>query len=316
MRTWRCIRTCLGHEGTVTSLSIFSDGKRIVGGDNCHNLIIWDMATGERIRSLKGHWREVTCVDVSPDGRLVVSAGADKTTRVWNVSNGQQIRTLLPKYYTSRFPLNALAISPDGKQVAVTDRNPYVWLYDLQTGRRLGRIGLVRSARSVCWSPDAMFLVVGTKQAFVINVMLGRGRRNWQGETWAVAWSSDGKFIARSFDGAIRLYGASGTFHNERKLPECTTSKHERSAREQAMNLALDAGGSRGPMKIWVNARDRHGNTPLHIACGYGRNQVVQLLLESDADPNAKNKKGTAPLQMSGKITRKIKELLRKHGAK
>jgi ankyrin repeat protein len=45
-----------------------------------------------------------------------------------------------------------------------------------------------------------------------------------------------------------------------------------------------------------VNARNRFGETPLHIYCGSGRTSIVKLLLEKRADVNARNNFGHTPL--------------------
>ncbi|MBU4009873.1 MAG: ankyrin repeat domain-containing protein, partial [Proteobacteria bacterium] len=37
---------------------------------------------------------------------------------------------------------------------------------------------------------------------------------------------------------------------------------------------------------VSINTKDFDGNTPLHLAAHYGRNQLVKLLLEKGADKN------------------------------
>jgi ankyrin repeat protein len=41
-----------------------------------------------------------------------------------------------------------------------------------------------------------------------------------------------------------------------------------------------------------VNAKDKNGDTPLHLAALHGQDKVVQALLDAGADPNAKNNYG------------------------
>jgi len=65
-----------------------------------------------------------------------------------------------------------------------------------------------------------------------------------------------------------------------------------------------------------VNARMQNYLTPMHLSAGNGHLEIVKLLLERGADIHAMNGEGQTPYQVSlqsGK--REIADLLRKNGA-
>ncbi len=68
---------------------------------------------------------------------------------------------------------------------------------------------------------------------------------------------------------------------------------------------------------IDVNAKDAHGNTPLHFANNVRDNiEFTEFLIARGADVNAKNKDGITPLSRAIKNGHNdIADLLRKHGA-
>jgi len=71
-----------------------------------------------------------------------------------------------------------------------------------------------------------------------------------------------------------------------------------------------------------VNAKDKRGLTPLHIAAGARRKEIVELLITEGADVNAKlvsdgPHKGKTPLDAANETNHpEIADLLRKHGGK
>ena len=71
-----------------------------------------------------------------------------------------------------------------------------------------------------------------------------------------------------------------------------------------------------------VNAKDMHGGlTPLHGAAGEGHTELVQLLLASGSEVNARTYRNETPIQLAVSLdgfrnrdTKPVIQLLRKHG--
>ena len=63
-----------------------------------------------------------------------------------------------------------------------------------------------------------------------------------------------------------------------------------------------------------VNAKDEMGETPLHLAAQFGRKEIAELLIAEGADVNAKGDFGRTPLDTAE--DKEMADLLRKHGAK
>ena len=70
-----------------------------------------------------------------------------------------------------------------------------------------------------------------------------------------------------------------------------------------------------------VNAKDKNGGTPLHVAGPLGHNKIVELLINNGAELNSiilsGKYKGKAPLDLAKLFQHpKTVEILRKNGAK
>ena len=81
-----------GHTGTVRSVAISRDGKKIVSGSDDKTIIIWDTETGKQIgKPLEGHTGGVTSVAISQDGKKIASGSFDNTIRIWDAETCEQI---------------------------------------------------------------------------------------------------------------------------------------------------------------------------------------------------------------------------------
>ncbi len=77
----------VGHTGSVRSISLRPDGKRLVSSSEDQTAIVWDAADGRALFTLSGHKGDdggtVYHARFSPDGRRVVTASNDGTAAVW-----------------------------------------------------------------------------------------------------------------------------------------------------------------------------------------------------------------------------------------
>src|SRR5207248_11479730 len=97
-----------------------------------------------------------------PDGGRIFSGSQDDTIRVWNpVSAGKPVGPAL------RGPdraVHTVAVSPDGRLIAVASGEPVVRLFDAVTRQPVGRPlqGHTRAVSSVAFSPDGRRMVTGS----------------------------------------------------------------------------------------------------------------------------------------------------------
>jgi RNA polymerase sigma factor (sigma-70 family) len=111
---------------------------------------------------LEGHSKHIFSLAFSPDGKFLVSGSSD-SAKVWDLSNDQLLHTLTADDQS----VNSVALSPDGKTVAIgiVMRNDKkvagqeVKLFDVQTGN-LKRT-LKARAGTVAFSPDGRTLATG-----------------------------------------------------------------------------------------------------------------------------------------------------------
>lgn len=67
-----------------------------------------------------------------------------------------------------------------------------------------------------------------------------------------------------------------------------------------------------------IDIKDSYGNTPLHIACAHGHEEIARYLIENGARVNARDVSGVTPLSLAslahGESVESIKVLLKENG--
>ncbi len=168
-----------------------------------------------------GHTDAIPRLAFTPDGKSLLSVSKDRTLRIWDLVSGDLQATLRVPVGPGRVgSLYALALSPDGKTVAVGGFTPHgkghrLYLVDLPGRKIVGALdGHLKTINSAAFSPDGARLVStgedGTariwdmKKRSVAHVLAGD-----RDAVYGVAWSPDGRaLVTAGHDGTARLWDA------------------------------------------------------------------------------------------------------------
>ena len=117
-------------------------------------------------RTIVCHQFGISAMAIAKDGSWVATAGtppgeillADTTVRIWNVASGI-LRTAMTGH---EGPVFAMALSPDGTQMATGGDDSTVRVWDVATGsERVALRGHEGGVSAVAFSPDGTWLVTG-----------------------------------------------------------------------------------------------------------------------------------------------------------
>ncbi|KAJ2920033.1 hypothetical protein MD484_g254, partial [Candolleomyces efflorescens] len=211
-----CLFELQGHSGTVSSVAISRDGKRIVSGSWDNTIRIWDMEKGEQVgSSLRGHDDWIRSVAISPNGELIVSGSDDKTVRVWDAKTGTQVGESLQGHGSW---VSSVAFSHDGKRIVSSSGDGSIQIWEEVEKSRWTQVGDPirghdgRAIVTIAISPDDKYIVSGSYDR-TIRIWDAKERtqvgelRGHEGWVWSVAISPEGKrIVSASRDNTIRIW--------------------------------------------------------------------------------------------------------------
>lgn len=206
--TGELIATAGADSNAVTAV-FAPDGHSLACVTDDGHLLRWDLQTENAIWSVKAHDAPMCPPVFSSDGELVATAAWDAVVKVWRADTGGLVRSI---DCGTQIP-QAIAISPNGRQLAVAARAIRVW--DLATGDEESmRLGHVGPASTVAYTPDGRTIVSSGKD----GAIKFWDARPFQEPKWlqghtdfvrALAIFPDGRrVVSTGRDGTIRIWDA------------------------------------------------------------------------------------------------------------
>ncbi len=207
---------------TIKSIGFLPDDRTVVAanesGPSGGELLWWDTQTGRRKSSPIEHF--LKNFTFSPDGKVITTWEDEQDQLVlMDALTGKTRKTIKLGGQLFDYVVN-MAISPDGKTLAVTEGCALVTLRSLQTGAVLKRLQLMNHGEDVffsAFSPDGKTGATGCgdNDVRLWDSHTGKVKATLKGHSHDVNWVAffpDGKRLASgSLDGSLKIWQFDGS---------------------------------------------------------------------------------------------------------
>jgi WD40 repeat protein len=148
----------LKHDQWVNSLAFSPDGSRLATSDGTStnyygkgSVRLWDAATGKPLRVIQAETRRsVHDLAFGPDGKFMVGVDEKSVVTVLDAQTGKELRWFQHTRYRG-----VMALSPDGRRVAIGGTDGLIEEWDATTGKQLRSFyGHHYTLHAVTYSPD------------------------------------------------------------------------------------------------------------------------------------------------------------------
>lgn len=251
------------NAGSISSLALSSDGRRIASGMKDGSIQLWDATSGRPLRPpISAASDAITSLAMSATGERVVAVGQDGSMSVWASDSGQPVgrRIQLP-----RDEISSLGLSADGNHIVCGTHEGEVQVWETSTGTPItaaviGDIGddsRFTDVVAVAFSPDGTRVVsAGAGDDTIRQWALGSRELVPQAMTGhennlnAVTFSASGKYIVSGAnDDTVRLWLAATGEPVGQPLQafQAGVSSVAMSADERV----VASGGHDGSIRVW-----------------------------------------------------------------
>jgi WD40 repeat protein len=187
--------------------AVHPDGRTLVTCDGSDKRVFWDIASGKELRSAPGRvWQTA----YRPDGKLLIGTTDNYDVTFWDTESGEMKRVERGELNAS---MSALAISPDGRRVAVSDVRGIIHLWHTGDAREHRSCKAPEGCASgLTFSADSKTLAAAGKDGrlYLFDVATARERSSFPAHEKDVAfltYSPDGKqLISAGADGRIVIH--------------------------------------------------------------------------------------------------------------
>lgn len=150
-----------GHQDVIQSIRFSPDG-RILAAGSYEVVTLWNVPTGGLEKTFEGHTDQVKALAPLNGGAGFISGGLDKTLRFWNADGKPSRQVAMPA------AIQALAVSPDGRTIAVGTVDGHIRLIAVEDGKERADLkGPPVPVNDVAYLPDGSRLVTASSDGKV-----------------------------------------------------------------------------------------------------------------------------------------------------
>lgn len=209
----RLLRTQDGHRGAITALSISPLARYVATAGADHQVRLWHFVKGKRLAETGAGEARLLGLFFSKDGRLL--RGVDeKSLWTWNVESsvkGEVHLTLASHRDLNVGKITAVALSADGKRLALGTENAFVHLWNFTTNTVERKIEVSEfPVSALAFTAEGTSVAAGDERGYL--------------RVWSVSDGKPRRFIVKTFarircavfslDGATLVTGSEdGTLH-------------------------------------------------------------------------------------------------------
>jgi WD40 repeat protein len=198
------------HNQWVVGLAFSPDGKQLLSADQGGVVLHWDLADSKVLRRFTGSRGGQEAVAFLPGGKSFVASWQDGKAHQIEAATGKDLRSfeLTPGRPGWGGQLRALAVSADGKYLALGGYGQTLPVYEVATGKRVADLPQPRGlVHALAFLPGGRFLAVADQQgAHVIGLASGKELRQLDSPNAgqaALALSPDGRTLAFANSGPL-----------------------------------------------------------------------------------------------------------------
>ncbi len=277
--------------GAATNLAASPDGTLLAAAVGDAGAAVWDVGTGDLVGSVSGD-EPVTAVSFAHGGRVLVTGNGAGALALWDVMTG----TCLASYPQDCGRIEALQVSPTGRDAYVRARRATVRRIDLTTGAALATVpGHTYTLNALAVSRDGSLLATGSRDyedcaARLWDARTGRLLHEFPSTapTTAVAFTPDGD----------RLLTATATGHARSWVLDFDWGLDEFIASEAERLLAHNAEDT-----YWSGPRGRAVDPPMLL-------DAWADVLRADSRPNRAPEQGQRAAAIRAAVVNRLRSSL------
>lgn len=193
--------------GALTSFTLSDDGELVATADDHGTIVVWTLADGTEYKRLEGKAKQIKSLDFSPDQEKIIFSDAEKNIHFWNLKRDQYYQfnaqltsdankvlfsdagdrvisgddsfqiiiwdaasgTVVEQYAADQ-QINDMALSSDGRYLALALNEATLQLWDLTAERAIARMKIPDSRAAftfVTFLPSDNTILTGSADGFV-----------------------------------------------------------------------------------------------------------------------------------------------------